>query len=91
MEGQWPSTGTHSLHFCNWWKPDGFRRQETNERYPVRAKLDMDNYLYTNSYHIMAICSIAGKYPFWSIQVFYQLSEKDGKKDESFEPRVRSQ
>ena len=50
----------------------------------------MGSGLYNSCYLIMAPCRVIGKYPFRTVSFFYELPQKNGKKNGISEPGVGS-
>ena len=77
MEGQWPPTGSDTLHICYWRKPYWFCWQKNYECAGHSAGLAVDHYLYYPDHITVAHGGFVCQYIFWTIPVFFKLYKED--------------
>lgn len=81
MESKCVATGTYPLHICDRWQFDRLCRKKNYEPAVNRVRLALGNHLYPSGYYYLAGHGVAHQHSFWSVQVFFKLYTKIGRKD----------
>lgn len=90
MEGGCITIGTYHLHICNRRQPYRFRWKKNYEFAEYSGGLAMGYNIYTTCHFNLAPNGAGSQYSFWTVQVFFPVCKKAGRKDGGIKEKVLS-